>query len=146
MCTTTLEPETPSTAGFEVRLNRSGKAGDPLTDEDRLWPGLMRYAAQAHTRLWRLDHLADAVDLIVSELVTNALVHGEGAVDIRMWRTDKRLFVEVGSASPRVPRMRESGPLDENGRGLHLVAVLADGWGVTAGGAWCALRVDREAA
>ncbi|MEU5977880.1 ATP-binding protein [Streptomyces sp. NPDC047315] len=139
---TTKCPGSTPVAGFDMKLNRSTKAGEPLSDEDRLWPGLMRHAARAHATLWRLDHLVDTVDVLVSELVTNALQHGEGSVEVHLWRTDSRLLIEVGSASPRVPRVRDASPYDENGRGMHLVALLADGWGVTAGGAWCALRLD----
>ncbi|MEU9609004.1 ATP-binding protein [Streptomyces sp. NPDC048057] len=102
----------------------------------------MRHAARAHASLWRLDHLADTVDLLVSELVTNALQHGEGAVDVRLSRSDGRLYFEAGSASPCVPRVRDASPYDENGRGMFLVTLLADEWGVTPGGAWCALRLD----
>ncbi|MFI1825114.1 ATP-binding protein [Streptomyces sp. NPDC020412] len=135
-------PGSTPVAGFDMQLKRSTKAGEPLSDEDRLWPGLMRHAARAHASLWRLDHLADTVDLLVSELVTNALQHGEGAVDVRLARSDGRLYFEAGSASPCVPRVRDASPYDENGRGMFLVTLLADEWGVTPGGAWCALRLD----
>ncbi|MFH8614949.1 ATP-binding protein [Streptomyces sp. NPDC017979] len=131
-----------SPVGFDVTLSRSGKAGEPLSDEDRLWPGLMRHAARAHATLWRLDHLVDTVDVLVSELVTNALQHGEGSVEVHLWRTGSRLLIEVGSVSPCVPRVRDASPYDENGRGMFLVTLLADEWGVTPGGAWCALRLD----
>ncbi|MFF0450213.1 ATP-binding protein [Streptomyces sp. NPDC004609] len=141
---TITRPDTTALAGFEVSLCQAGKAGDPLTDEDRLWPGLMRRAAQAHLGLWKLDALADTVDLLMSELVTNALQHGEGAVGVRVWRTGTQLCIEVGCASTYTPRPTEAGPLDENGRGLYLVGALADGWGVTASGTWCVLTLDRS--
>ncbi|MGW4030674.1 ATP-binding protein [Streptomyces sp. NPDC004838] len=141
---TATPPDSTAMAGFEVRLCRSGKPGDPLTDADRLWPALMRRVGQAHLRLWGLDGLADTAELLISELVTNEFEHGEGAVGVRLWRTDAHLCIEVGSDSMRVPQTRRAGPLDENGRGLHLVAACSDGWGVTPDGTgtWCALTLS----
>ncbi|MFI6285036.1 ATP-binding protein [Streptomyces sp. NPDC051018] len=137
----TRPEETGSGSGFDVTLGRDGKQGEPLTDGDRLWPALMRRVVRAHMGLWGLGTLADTVELLMSELVTNALEHGHGAVGVRVWRTETRLWAEVRSAGPQTVVPREAGPYDESGRGLLLVSALADGWGVSGDGVWCALAI-----
>ncbi|GAA2810892.1 MULTISPECIES: ATP-binding protein [Kitasatospora] len=75
-----------------------------------------------------LDH--DAPCLILSELVTNALVHGGGAPAVVLELRGGRLYITVSDASP-VPVVRRA-PDDARtgGRGLDLVDALADEWGV----------------
>ena len=71
--------------------------------------------------------------LVVSELVTNALKHGRGAISLMLRLQDHRLLVEVtdqGDHPERVAR-RRSGP--DGGWGLHLVDALATRWGVYEG-------------
>ncbi|MGW4649817.1 SpoIIE family protein phosphatase [Kitasatospora sp. NPDC004289] len=77
---------------------------------------------------WGLDHLDFAVELIVSELVTNAIRHAGGPVELRLIR-DRILVCEVSDPSNTQPRMRRALESDEGGRGLFLVAQLADRWG-----------------
>ncbi|MGW5902925.1 SpoIIE family protein phosphatase [Streptomyces althioticus] len=79
---------------------------------------------------WGLEALVDAAELIVGELVTNAVRHGGGPVGLRLLR-DKTLTVEVrdggGALTPHPRRARTT---DEGGRGLYLVAKLCHRWGV----------------
>ncbi|MER6000683.1 ATP-binding protein [Nonomuraea angiospora] len=82
--------------------------------------------------------------LVVSELVTNALVHGDGPPSLRMRGSAAQVRVEVGDAGERLPEPREPGP--SNGWGLHVVRLLSTGWGTTPvdgekGGkvVWCEL-------
>ncbi|MGW4201825.1 ATP-binding protein [Streptomyces sp. NPDC004726] len=132
--------------GFEVSLHRAAKPGVPLADGDRLWPSLMRRVGRAHLHHWGLGYWAETVELLLSELVTNGLEHGYGStVDIRLWRTEAHLRIEVDSGGPYAPPVNDADPLDEGGRGLHLVGALADGWGVTADGTWCVLAIDGSA-
>nr|WP_202447554.1 SpoIIE family protein phosphatase [Streptomyces sp. SID5468] len=79
---------------------------------------------------WALDDLAEAVELLVSEVVTNAVRHAERPITLRLLRTDV-LRVEVGDDAPQLPRMRHAQPQDENGRGLFLVNRVAQRWGAT---------------
>ncbi len=72
----------------------------------------------------------DVVALLVSELATNALVHGDGQVRVRVLPRDAGIRVEVGDASPRVPARRTPDLTDEGGRGIALVEALASAWGV----------------
>lgn len=74
--------------------------------------------------------LCESVALLVSEVATNALVHGSGEVRVQVRAHGSRLRVEVADDSPGLPRPREAGLLEEGGRGLALVDSLADDWGV----------------
>ncbi|MGW2121593.1 sodium/proline symporter PutP [Streptomyces sp. NPDC001758] len=77
---------------------------------------------------WGLDHLAFTTELIVSELVTNAIRHASGPVALRLIR-DRNLICEVSDASGTSPRPRHARTTDEDGRGLMIVAQLAHRWG-----------------
>jgi anti-sigma regulatory factor (Ser/Thr protein kinase) len=83
---------------------------------------------------WRED-----VVLVVSELVTNALLHGTGTPVLRLIGTASRVRIEVLDHSPVLPAVRESGP--DGGWGLPLVEQLTTGWGayLHKGGkvVWC---------
>jgi anti-sigma regulatory factor (Ser/Thr protein kinase) len=90
----------------------------------------VRRFAVAACRAQGRDALCDTVALLVSEVATNALVHGTGDVQVRVRTTGSVLRVEVADDSPRMPEPRAAGPLEEGGRGLSLVAQLSQGWGV----------------
>ncbi|TDC26112.1 serine/threonine protein phosphatase [Streptomyces sp. 8K308] len=79
---------------------------------------------------WQLGELEDSVELLVSEVVTNAVRYAERPVTVRLLRTDV-LRCEVGDDVPQLPRLRQAGPADEGGRGLYLVQRLARQWGAT---------------
>ncbi|WP_370061867.1 SpoIIE family protein phosphatase [Streptacidiphilus sp. MAP5-3] len=75
-----------------------------------------------------LDDLVDTVELLVSELATNALRHGRGDIRLRLLR-DSVLVCEVWDNGYAQPRQRRARDTDEGGRGLQLVSLLADRWG-----------------
>lgn len=77
---------------------------------------------------WDLDPIADTAELLVSELVTNALRHGRGDVRLRLLR-DRTLVCEVWDAGLVQPRRRRAHVTDEGGRGLQLVGLLSSAWG-----------------
>jgi hypothetical protein len=77
---------------------------------------------------WDLDGLADTAELLVSELVTNALRHGEGDIRIRLL-LDRTLVCEVWDSGLVQPRRRRAQATDEGGRGLQLVGLLSTAWG-----------------
>ncbi|MGW0186866.1 sodium/proline symporter PutP [Streptomyces sp. NPDC003362] len=77
---------------------------------------------------WGMDELTFTTELIVSELVTNAIRHGAGPVALRLIR-DRGLICEVSDASNTSPRLRHARTTDEGGRGLLIVAQLAQRWG-----------------
>ncbi|OLZ68855.1 protein phosphatase [Streptomyces sp. IMTB 2501] len=86
--------------------------------------------ARALRRLadWGLDEAAFAVELILSELVTNAIRHGSGPVRVRLLH-GRTLICEVSDTSNTAPHLRRAASTDEGGRGLFLVAQLAQSWG-----------------
>ncbi|GGZ13851.1 ATPase [Streptomyces inusitatus] len=141
---TTAAPRAEIVTGFDVSLLRTG-SGEAMSAQDRTWPGLMRRAGRAHLGIWELEGLVEKVELLVSELVTNGFQHGRGeTVEVRLWRTEVYVCMEVSSGVGKgMPCVREAGPMEESGRGLGLVAVVADAWGVTPDGdcTWCMVDV-----
>nr|WP_246511012.1 SpoIIE family protein phosphatase [Kitasatospora gansuensis] len=75
-----------------------------------------------------LDELVDTTELLVSELVTNALRHGRGDIRLRLLR-DRTVVCEVWDDGYAQPRQRRAQETDEGGRGLQLVSLLAERWG-----------------
>ncbi|WP_330278978.1 SpoIIE family protein phosphatase [Streptomyces sp. NBC_00056] len=95
----------------------------------------VRARATRQVEAWGLGDLAMTTELIVSELVTNAIRYAEPPIHLRLLR-DARLTCEVADGSSTAPRLRHARSTDEGGRGLFLVAQLAHRWGAryTAGG------------
>ncbi|MBY8888946.1 ATP-binding protein [Streptomyces sp. PTM05] len=102
-------------------------------------PGLARHHAVGALACWGLSHLSDDVRVVVSELVTNALRHGDGTVVLVVTLdagiSPAEVLIEV-SDSPRgagawgADASGPGEPLATNGRGLMIVARLAHRWGV----------------
>ncbi|MFF0777559.1 SpoIIE family protein phosphatase [Streptomyces sp. NPDC003720] len=90
--------------------------------------GRARAAATRRVTEWGLGELAMTTELIVSELVTNAVRYARPPIRLRLVR-GARLSCEVSDASPTAPRPRHARSTDEGGRGLLLVARLAQHWG-----------------
>ncbi|MER0242687.1 SpoIIE family protein phosphatase, partial [Streptomyces sp. HSW2009] len=77
---------------------------------------------------WGLAELTFTTELVVSELVTNAIRYAGGPVELRLIRAGA-LICEVSDPSSTQPRMRRARATDEGGRGLYLVAQLTSRWG-----------------
>jgi anti-sigma regulatory factor (Ser/Thr protein kinase) len=77
---------------------------------------------------WRYRGRHDDAVLIISELVTNALLHGGGVPVLRLAGTSWRLRVEVSDQSPELPAIRDAG--SDGGWGLRLLDEVSLGWGV----------------
>ncbi|MYS86067.1 ATP-binding SpoIIE family protein phosphatase [Embleya scabrispora] len=111
----------------------------PLPDRDSvLWElpadpeqvARARELTAAQLAAWDLDHLVFTTELVVSELVTNAIRYGEhGPVAVRLVRGRDVLICEVSDPSNTQPRLRRARSTDEGGRGLFLVAQLTRRWG-----------------
>ncbi|MGW4081212.1 SpoIIE family protein phosphatase [Streptomyces asiaticus] len=79
---------------------------------------------------WGLEETVFTTELIVSELVTNAIRYGRPPIRLRLIRDhDRDLICEVSDASSTAPHMRRARVFDEGGRGLMLVAQMATRWG-----------------
>ncbi len=77
---------------------------------------------------WGLGDSAHTAELLVSELVTNALAYATGEVSMRLI-LDRALVCEVFDDAAAMPKLRSAADSDENGRGLHVVSQLAQRWG-----------------
>ncbi|MBA8956672.1 SpoIIE family protein phosphatase [Actinomadura namibiensis] len=135
-CDAVLETLGPAVPVDDIALVAVGCDGVPPEDV-AVWPDLpakpsmVRQArAQAAGQLarWGLSDLSDTVELLVSELVTNALVHGAGQIGMRLIRGGA-LLCEVSDDGHELPHLCRAGNTDESGRGLQLVSVLATRWG-----------------
>ena len=92
--------------------------------------GAVRHWLHALLTEWSWLQVDDA-ELLASELVTNAVVHGEGSVTVRVWPGARGLRVEVSDRGGGTPRPQERRNAEsEGGRGLGIVDELASRWGV----------------
>ncbi|MBO0805635.1 MAG: SpoIIE family protein phosphatase [Nocardiopsaceae bacterium] len=78
---------------------------------------------------WGLEDLEPITELLVSELVTNAIRYAKGDIRLRLVREPESVVCEVHDTSPALPRVLQVDMEAENGRGLHVVAQLASRWG-----------------
>ncbi|MCF2538670.1 SpoIIE family protein phosphatase [Streptomyces nigra] len=99
-------------------------------DPEDAAPGRARRLARGALSGWGMEELTDSVELLVSEIVTNAVRYASRPVTLRLLRTDV-LRCEVGDDVPQLPRLRQARATDEDGRGLYLVNRLARRWGAT---------------
>ncbi|MGH3328450.1 MAG: ATP-binding protein [Streptomycetales bacterium] len=110
--------------------------------------GRARHLTRERLLCWGLGGLTEVAQLLVTELVTNAVVHAGTPARVRL-SYDGTLRLEVSDASPEPPKPREPGPDDIGGRGLVLVSLLAQRWGWRAepGGktVWCECAGDHAA-
>lgn len=110
--------------------------GNPSLDEVRLTSrpesaSTARRLTLAVLRLWALPQLAEDCELLVSELVGNAVRHtGARTFGLRMLRRRGWIRVEVRDPSRALPCLLPVRELDISGRGLFLVDKLSDRWGV----------------
>nr|WP_203610886.1 SpoIIE family protein phosphatase [Streptomyces cyaneofuscatus] len=90
--------------------------------------GRARELATRQLGIWGLEELSFATELVVSELVTNAVRYGGGPLRLRLIR-DRTLLCEVADTGHTSPHLRHSAEDDEGGRGLFIVAQLVQRWG-----------------
>ncbi|MBC9717605.1 SpoIIE family protein phosphatase [Streptomyces sp. TRM66268-LWL] len=93
-------------------------------------PSRARRLARRALERWGLESHTDAIELLVSEVVTNAVRYASRPITLRLLRTDV-LRCEVVDDVPQLPRLRQARATDEGGRGLYLVNRLARRWGAT---------------
>ena len=87
-----------------------------------------RRQVKAAVRYWHVPVDIDVAELLVSELVTNAIRHANEPVQLRII-LDGLLSCEVFDGSSSAPQLGRADRFDEDGRGLMLVAQLAERWG-----------------
>ncbi|QTI87254.1 ATP-binding SpoIIE family protein phosphatase [Streptomyces sp. AgN23] len=114
--------------------------------------GYIRDTLRNLLRAWDLDTVADDLELLTSEVVTNALIHAHSEVDVRFREYPDRLRVEVRDSDPHPPipvvfvGPDEPGNQEaESGRGLLIVDALASAWGSSPTGrgktTWFELKI-----
>ncbi|MEU5310347.1 SpoIIE family protein phosphatase [Streptomyces sp. NPDC021562] len=126
------------------RLQQHVASGDPEA------LSLARHMIRAAVRAWGAEDRADEIELVADELITNALMHTEGSAIVTLrvlGGSERRLRVEVEDSSSALPRRREAGENGVSGRGLLLVDMMTDAWGVEARGGgkavWCEFRMPK---
>jgi anti-sigma regulatory factor (Ser/Thr protein kinase) len=96
---------------------------------------------------WGLEEAAFVTELVVSELVTNAIRYGGSPIQLRLIH-DQVLTCEVSDANSAAPHLRRARVFDEGGRGLLLVAQLTQRWGTrqtsTGKTIWCEQALPTE--
>jgi anti-sigma regulatory factor (Ser/Thr protein kinase) len=137
-------------SGLSITADRAAIPGSAWTFQSALALGALPTAtpcARLHSRNvsheWGLPHLADTIELVVSELVTNAVSasvdenqrphytdgHGPACVHLRLSTDRRTVLVEVWDENFRPPEPNQAGLDDESGRGLMLVEALTERWG-----------------
>ena len=111
-------------------LDRERIATLALTGDHRI-AGEARKFTRLKLREWDLSPLAEVAELLVSELVTNALTHTDRPGQLRLL-CDRTLTVEVADSETRTPIRRGPTDFEEGGRGVRLVDQLAHRWGSRA--------------
>ncbi|AQS67727.1 SpoIIE family protein phosphatase [Streptomyces pactum] len=106
----------------------SESVGDWTLPREPRSVGRARELARAKLFDWDMEPLVDTTELLVSELVTNALRYGEGEIRLRLL-LDRTLVCEVWDSGLVQPRRRRARATDEGGRGLQLVGLLSAAWG-----------------
>ncbi|MFE0252424.1 ATP-binding protein [Streptomyces sp. NPDC059010] len=89
---------------------------------------LARRTVVDKVRAWGVplnDDTADAIRLVASELIANAVIHGEGPVTVSLYHRPGRLVIDVLDDNPAAPQTSCAQADDESGRGLVLVDLLA---------------------
>ncbi len=76
--------------------------------------------------------LVEAASLLLSELVTNSIVHARTDVEVRLIADDHMVRAEVSDGNPTVPSSRRARELAGTGRGLQLIDQLSTRWGVSS--------------
>ncbi len=124
-------------------------------DQHASWKLLARVTAARRARSlirrplrqWGLTDLIPAAELVVSELVTNAVRYAQSKIGLRLV-LENGLFCEVFDDSAALPRLRHAADDDERGRGLQVVSQIARRWGTrrTSNGkvVWCELALPSE--
>ncbi|MEU9184285.1 SpoIIE family protein phosphatase [Streptomyces sp. NPDC048484] len=110
--------------------------------------GRARAVVREQLHVWGLASLTEVTELLVSELVTNAVRHSHSRpIDLRLVRGDT-LLCEVDDDDHTLPTLLSAGPLDDAGRGMRLVSTLAREWGTSRTNSgktvWFELTVPRR--
>ncbi len=135
-CQAVLDALLPARPGDDIALLVArSRLLDPAQVADWDIPGdpaaVAGIRSQVARRLeeWGLEELAFSTELVISELVTNAIRYGTAPRRLRVLRDGTSLICEVADGSSTSPHLRRAADTDEGGRGLFLVARFTQRWG-----------------
>lgn len=135
LCDAVVYESPPALDGAVILLARTGAVGAghqatwPL-DHTGHAPAAARDLVRRKAGEWDLtEDTTDSAELVVSELVTNAVRYGTAPLTLRLLRSASALTCEVHDGSQVAPHLRHARTVDEGGRGLFIVAQLATRWG-----------------
>lgn len=107
-----------------------------------------RELVRARLGEWSASHLEETVAVVAVELVANVVRHAQTPFELRLWREESHIVVEVRDHDDHLPDVVPAGPNDERGRGMHIVEALASSWGAAPvlGGkvVWARIELPRE--
>ncbi|WP_344273934.1 SpoIIE family protein phosphatase [Streptomyces hebeiensis] len=139
LCDTVLETVLPARPADDVALllarTRALDASQVVTWELARDPAVVARArgnVSDQLAAWGLDEAVFTTELVVSELVTNAIRYASAPIQLRLIH-DRNLICEVSDGSNTAPHLRRARVFDEGGRGLLLVAQLTRSWGTRQG-------------
>ena len=108
-----------------------------------------RRFCRSHLEEWGADDLDEVVALLVSELVTNVVLHARTPFTVSVQQDGTAVRIEVEDHDPALPQVKDHGQAAPTGRGLRIVEQLTDSWGVrpTRGGkvVWVELHPVEQA-
>ncbi|PIB12344.1 histidine kinase [Streptomyces sp. HG99] len=105
-----------------------GQVADWDVPRDPAAVSRMRFAVSGKLKEWGLSELVFCMELVLSELITNAIRYGSDPIHVRLIR-DRTLICEVADGSSTSPHLRYAATTDEGGRGLFLVSQMTERWG-----------------
>ena len=124
---------------------RAELAGEPLNVRDA------RRLVTRTLNEWHLEPLVESATLLVSEVVTNAVLHARTSLAVELERRTDVVRITVSDRSPRRPARRRHGLSATTGRGLALLSTMSTRWGDEPGTApwqkdvWFELPLDPRA-
>jgi anti-sigma regulatory factor (Ser/Thr protein kinase) len=128
IATVTAQPSPPDISSQRIATWLPPHPHDAATStEGRAWA--RRTLPEILTRPPRRD-LYDDMDLVFTELLSNAVRHGGGLREAQLTNTGEHLRLVAADNDPRSPAARPRRPDQPNGRGMHLIQAIADRWGI----------------
>ncbi|WP_432015395.1 SpoIIE family protein phosphatase [Streptomyces cucumeris] len=134
-CTAVLDALLPDRPSDDIalivartRVLEPGRIADCEVPSDPAHVAEVRAAVARKLAEWDLGDVAFTTELILSELITNAIRYATGPIRVRLL-CDRSLICEVSDTSSTSPHLRYAATTDEGGRGLFLVSQFADRWG-----------------
>ncbi|MDJ0383165.1 ATP-binding protein [Streptomyces sp. G-G2] len=122
-----------------------------MDDVDAMFPRRARRLCKAWLRLADQEDLVEWMELVVSELVTNALRYGRGStITFQLGVDDGRLRLSVGDGNPQQPQVRTADSSSERGRGMRIIIQAVRSAGGNLGfsqdgtSTWCTFPISKE--